>query len=150
VQNRLDAIHQELQPTTIIFRGRLHESALQIWRYVFPSATLLVCIEDAYREIVEGANDLPGNWKSNWHYWAKPNQAFMCAFLDNHGPLLSTLEHAIKLRYRHFPLLETKLTWCQRHSFRGVMSEGQIELEQEVLWDNGQYPQKQIIPECVS
>lgn len=150
VKSRLEAVHRELQPTTIVYRGQPHESVLQIWRYVFPSAKMLVCLEDSVPPISEGAKYLPSNRSTSLVSWWENGQAFMNAFLNDHAPSLSSPERPITLRYRRYTSAPKAWASSRHYTLRGVIDAKRAVVEHEVLRSDGNFAQRQIISECVS
>lgn len=143
VKDQLATIQQQLQPTTIFYRGRLHESVLQICRHMFPTVNLVICRADARQDLESVAHALPSGTMTSWLLRQSNTYRFVNFLLGQYSESQEAASRPVQsfsLRYRqrHYLLPESlRPTFRRDFVFRGIACQGRVNLEQEIChWDS--------------
>jgi hypothetical protein len=155
VKTQIEALQQHLRPTTIFYRGTLHESVLQIWKHLFPTATLLICCADEERDIESLACALPLGTKTSWLDQQANSHKVMRTFVEQHTVPATALREALptatlRYRLRQYAPVPSDHVGHTQYLFRGITNEGRVTLEQEVTRRSSICDHKNILFECVS
>lgn len=154
-KTQITALQQHLRPTTIFYRGQLHESVLQVWKYIFPMATLLICCADDARDLESLASALPKGLTTTWPDRQVNSHKFMCTFIKQHTETPSAVpeshkEVALRYRQRYYGPTSADHVGQRLYLLRGTTADGRVVLEQEVTRLSSICDQRHILFESVS